>query len=59
MATLRKTGRNYYGYFYDPSRSPQRKSVQEILGHSDPSMTQRYADLTPEVLRLAIDKTIG
>ncbi len=25
MVVLRKVGRNYYAYFYDPSRSPKRK----------------------------------
>lgn len=40
-------------------RGASLKDVQEILGHSDYKMTQRYAHLSPSHLRAAVDRLDG
>lgn len=40
-------------------RGATLKDVQEILGHSDLKMTQRYAHLSPAHLRAAVERLEG
>jgi site-specific recombinase XerD len=40
-------------------RGASLKDVQEILGHSDMKMTQRYAHLSPAHLRAAVERLEG
>ena len=40
-------------------RGASLKDVQEILGHSDYKMTQRYARLSPSHLRAAVNRLNG
>src|SRR5262249_48341276 len=41
------------------SRNPCLRDVQEILGHADLGMTQRYAHLSPAPLRGAVERLEG
>ena len=40
-------------------RGASLKDVQEILGHADYKMTQRYAHLSPAHLRAAVERLDG
>jgi site-specific recombinase XerD len=34
-------------------------TVKELLGHSEIAMTERYAHLAPDNLRVAVEKAVG
>jgi hypothetical protein len=40
-------------------RGGSLQALQTILGHATPTMTARYADLSPDFLRREIERTAG